>query len=1054
MSQVDFAITAGNFFRFSIQCNGTNQTTYRAYNQSLGSDVFNITPTTGGFGYVQTRIEHIPTGLQFGAKNWTGGDGGLNKLCSLYPNFSVSKVSYDLIKNDLASANWRVVELKYNDSGSLIGTTYYNNCVTMSDGLPSEPPQIFPTSGDGTTVSESLSPISVGVLGSITPNSPFPIVVIEAPSGDSTFYGGGEYVYKIYRSFNGGDWEEIGDTGNWVSSADYYVGSGTYSSTELVYNGVRGVGDPDRILDTKIEDCGLYQYMFISYDQVDCVYSAETTGYTETYDVQILKTAPVITSVQDLSIRRDIALRVNWNQIADEGANQIHLYKNDVLYQVFTNTGTTSYTDYDVDCGQSYTYKIQTVLTGTSCQSDFSNELTNSVVIDPPEITSIDDETSTAIIGGVLTYYPKLRINYDVVDKRTSYVDLYKDGVVVQSYNYFSNIADVPTYNYQDFDLQPNTEYNYQAITTLTGTSCSGISTIETAEIPIVLTAPSGLTASLVNVPSEVQLDWTITDTGSSKYIIERSTSPTAGFVQFGIVEHDVVTFINDTALINGTTYYYRVRGAVLQFDDPIYSPYSEVVAITYYEARPPTGITCTNPVFYDFTSIQWDNNYLAGSVAAGYLNYVQQQLDSGGWFTVTTLPLSATTYTITGLDPATSYNFRVAIGKDGFIGAAAGEVATCSTLALPDPFCPLDNKFTISGTTSCGASDGSIEINNFDDYEYFYSFTIEDLQGNPYSFNSSGVATGLSSNYYFITATPITGFLRDSCRIDNIIVPDDANTMSVDNTIIRPAICAGFDTSGGRIVFDIDDTGASTGWTTSLYNTNPTLIRTVESVDENLIIIDNLAADTYFAIIENSEGCKLFIPSVVVPTGEGDPSGTNPVNSSNLGYKFSLAGVKEVYITEWSQAIDWNNWSISDEDYYISGLDTNEFQSTKIKEFTTTGLTWYSLPNDGTTYEFSQRLDKVRQGFVFNDVLTLSIPKGESSKWSNLTSVLSNRYVVVFKDNNGFWWTFGYKRGAEVSSYTYGITTINEYSIEFTSVSDNKILTALDEQWAINNIL
>ena len=115
--------------------------------------------------------------------------------------------------------------------------------------------------------------------------------------------------------------------------------------------------------------------------------------------------------------------------------------------------------------------------------------------------------------------------------------------------------------------------------------------------------------------------------------------------------------------------------------------------------------------------------------------------------------------------------------------------------------------------------------------------------------------------------------------------------------------------------------------------------------------------------------------------------------------------------------------------------------------------MTWYSIIVDEQNVNFSQSLSKVRQGFIFNDELTIGIPANDTDKWNALKTLLPKRWVVVFKDNNQNWWTFGYRRGAQAEDYTFG-SELGGFTLALRAVSENKIITAIDEQYVIDNIL
>ena len=95
--------------------------------------------------------------------------------------------------------------------------------------------------------------------------------------------------------------------------------------------------------------------------------------------------------------------------------------------------------------------------------------------------------------------------------------------------------------------------------------------------------------------------------------------------------------------------------------------------------------------------------------------------------------------------------------------------------------------------------------------------------------------------------------------------------------------------------------------------------------------------------------------------------------------------------------------------------------------------------------------MNKTKQGFVFTDTLTLTIPEADNTKWKELVDILQHQYILIFLDNNGDYWCMGYRHGANVDGYK---RENNEYILEFNAISESKILTNIDKQYVIDSIL
>ena len=443
-----------------------------------------------------------------------------------------------------------------------------------------------------------------------------------------------------------------------------------------------------------------------------------------------------------------------------------------------------------------------------------------------------------------------------------------------------------------------------------------------------------------------------------------------------------------------------------------------------------PSGLTVTGITYTDAT-LNWVNDSDVG------INVIQRWTGSN-WVNVDTIALSASTYTLTGLTPYTEYTYRVALLYES-IYYPSNSVTFITLMPLPS-FCETA-LYTISGST-CGNSDGKITIVDTD-YFLFYDFTLTDIDGNSYTFNTTtGEATGLTSNYYFLTATVKPAYWyhygRETCTFEWIEVIDTDTTMSNTSKSVRNVVCGGFGRTQGRIAYLCTDSGSNPIYTAKLYNKDTyDLVQTVTGTTIDLIIFSPLNAGDYYCHITNDAGCSLLI-------------GATKVQGQSLR---SVAGIKKLWLTQWDENVEYDYWAQSDDDYYLSGIDADFFNSIKIKRFIDSTLpdVWYSVNVQTKAITFSQTMEKTKQGFVFNDKLALTIPEADNTKWKELVDILQNRYILIFLDNNGYYWCMGYRHGASTDGYK---RENNEYILEFNAISENKILTNIDKQYIIDSIL
>lgn len=407
-------------------------------------------------------------------------------------------------------------------------------------------------------------------------------------------------------------------------------------------------------------------------------------------------------------------------------------------------------------------------------------------------------------------------------------------------------------------------------------------------------------------------------------------------------------------------------------------------------------------------------------------------------------------------LDNSIYYVMAYAINAAGI---GYGEILTFKTLLniFPPPFCDGTNYELIQPST-CGNSDGIMWIESLSYFEY-YDFTLTDAFGNTYAPNLiTGEFTGLAAGWYFLSVTPFPQYQyiygTDTCFISWLPIIDIDTDLSLNSVSIRNAQCQPFDRVFGRIYYKID--GFDTGHTYSFYSwktdaqpyiTPPTYYQKLNITSNNDVQIPKAAADCYYALlVDETTGCHLLLDVHCV--GEETP--------------FSLGGLKKIWIAPWSDDIEYNYWDSKDEDYFLEFEDTSFFTSTKITEFYSHSggtIQWYSLPVAPQVVKLSQKLNKVRQGFIFEDALDIAISAADALKWQEIQPIVNidNKWIIVCIDDNDFAWTSGYRHGARVIAFKNQSGARGEdngYTLSFSSQSENKILTAIDKAYITNHII
>lgn len=136
--------------------------------------------------------------------------------------------------------------------------------------------------------------------------------------------------------------------------------------------------------------------------------------------------------------------------------------------------------------------------------------------------------------------------------------------------------------------------------------------------------------------------------------------------------------------------------------------------------------------------------------------------------------------------------------------------------------------------------------------------------------------------------------------------------------------------------------------------------------------------------------------------------------------------------------------WTTSVVPFYANGGEITSF----------TGLTeaWEEVVINTVTVTYTQTLNTQGQnGLTYEERVTLTFPHADTNKWVELTSVLRDRYIIVFQDANGNWFTMGYRYGTKVMSYAL---EENQYQIIFISPLTLNLLTTLNSTYAISSII
>ena len=207
---------------------------------------------------------------------------------------------------------------------------------------------------------------------------------------------------------------------------------------------------------------------------------------------------------------------------------------------VVNRTGTT-FTDTNLTNGTTYTYVVSSINSGG--ESANSNQVSATPLTPPSAPTDLSATAGNAQVSLLWT----------AVSGATSY-NLQR-GTATGVYNTTIAVpSGTPTLTYTDANLGNGTAY-YYVVSAVNSAGSSGVSNEAIATPSGPPPAPTGLTATAT--PGQVTLNWS-SSVGATNYAVYRATT-TGGQGTTALVSGVTATSYTDAAVVNGTTYFYKV---------------------------------------------------------------------------------------------------------------------------------------------------------------------------------------------------------------------------------------------------------------------------------------------------------------------------------------------------------------------------------------------------------------------------------------------------------------------------------------------------------------
>ena len=430
-----------------------------------------------------------------------------------------------------------------------------------------------------------------------------------------------------------------------------------------------------------------------------------------------------------------------------------------------------SYTDNDTALRDGILYYYQVSASNAAGDSAFSNEASGMTPLLKPTSATATAMSSSQIC---LTWVDNSasETGYKIERKTTlngTYVQIDQVGANVQSYCDTNG-------------LSPNTKYYYR-IRATNGTIDSPYSNEPFATTLLdAPSAPSNLTITSL-LTNRVSLSWSDNSNNETGFKIQRKTGVTGTYADIGTTAANATSYTdNDTALSDGTLYYYQVSATNATGDSAFSNEASGTTPLAAPTSATATAVSSTQ------INLTWIDN---SASETGYK--IERKTGSGGTYAqIDQVGPNMQSYTDSGLAPNTKYFYRIR-ATNGTIDSAYSNTPSATTL-LNAPAAPSNLTITsvLSNQISLSWSDNSnnetgFKIQRKTGVEGTYA-DIRTTAANVTTYADSGLTDG-TLYYYRVSATNATGdsaFSNEASGTTPLAAPTSATATAVSSTQIN----------------------------------------------------------------------------------------------------------------------------------------------------------------------------------------------------------------------------------------------------------------------------